>query len=65
MIKVLEPGTYTTVQDVGRMGYQNIGVPESGAVDKFSLRVANLLIGNDENYPALEVTIFGPKLKFE
>ena len=65
VIKVLEPGTYTTVQDVGRMGYQNIGVPESGAVDKFSLRVANLLIGNDENCPALEITIFGPKLKFE
>lgn len=64
MITVLEPGTYTTIQDIGRTGYQDIGVPVCGAVDKFSLRAANLLLGNDENAPALEVTIFGPKLKF-
>ena len=65
MITILESGTYTTVQDIGRTGYQDIGVPESGAIDKFSFRAANLIVGNDENTPALEATIFGPTLKFE
>lgn len=65
MITILEPGTYTTVQDIGRTGYQDVGVPEGGAVDKFSFRAANLIVGNDENTPALEITIFGPKLRFE
>ncbi len=65
MITVLDPGTYTTIQDIGRIGYQDIGVPVGGAVDKFSLRAANLLVGNQENSPALEITIYGPKLLFE
>ena len=64
MITILEPGTLTTVQDIGRTGYQDIGVPESGAVDKFSFRAANLIVGNDENTPGLEITLFGPTLKF-
>ena len=65
MIKVLQPGTFTTVQDFGRFGYQRFGVPESGAVDRLALRCANLLVGNSENSPLLEATLFGPRLEFD
>ena len=65
MINVLQPGTFTTVQDFGRFGYQRFGVPESGAVDRLALRCANLLVGNPENSPLLEATLFGPRLQFD
>lgn len=61
--EVIHPGALTTVQDLGRYGYQRYGVPVGGAMDKFSLRVANLLVGNKENEGALEATVLGPKLK--
>lgn len=64
-IDVLEPGTHTTVQDYpGRVGYWEIGVPPSGPMDHFSLRLANRLVGNEEGAAALECTVTGPKLKF-
>ena len=47
-LKVLTPGLHTTVQDLGRPGYQAIGVPVSGALDGFSLRLANALVGNPQ-----------------
>jgi len=59
-LKVLVPGLHTTVQDLGRPGYQAIGVPVSGALDGFSLRLANALVGNPPGAPALEVLISGP-----
>ena len=59
-LKVLAPGLHTTVQDLGRPGYQAIGVPESGALDGFTLRLANALVGNPPGAPALEVLISGP-----
>jgi antagonist of KipI len=62
-LKVVAPGPLTTVQDRGRFGYGRFGVAPSGALDSFSLRVANLLVGNDENEACLEVTLFGLKLK--
>ena len=65
MIKVLTPGPLTTVQDLGRSGYQSIGVPESGPMDRFAARCANLLLGNMENSPLLEATLIGPTLQFE
>ena len=65
MISVIQPGSFTTVQDLGRVGYQNLGVPESGAMDQFALRCANVLAGNPENYAGLEVTLFGPELEFD
>ena len=65
MIKVLSPGPLTTVQDLGRSGYQSIGVPESGPMDRFAARCANLLLGNTENSPLLEATLIGPTLQFE
>ena len=48
MLEVIESGIFTTVQDMGRYGYQRYGVPVSGALDQFALRVANLLVGNAE-----------------
>jgi biotin-dependent carboxylase-like uncharacterized protein len=59
-LKVLAPGLHTTVQDLGRPGYQAIGVPVSGALDGSSLRLANALVGNPPGTPALEVLMSGP-----
>ncbi len=61
--EVILPGAFTTVQDLGRYGYQKYGVSISGAMDRFALRVANLLVGNDEGGAVVEATIIGPKLK--
>lgn len=63
-LKVLTGGLSTTVQDLGRTGMYAIGMPPSGAMDQFSLRVANLLVGNDEGAAALEATYIGPSLEF-
>lgn len=65
MIKVLKPGLETTVQDQGRYGYYSIAFPPSGAMDKYSYTLANLLVGNDENAAALEITYLGPELEFQ
>jgi biotin-dependent carboxylase-like uncharacterized protein len=62
-LKVLVPGLHTTVQDIGRIGYQSIGVPVSGALDSFSLRLANALVGNPEGTAGLEILISGPTLR--
>ena len=62
-LKVLAPGIHTTVQDLGRIGYQDIGVPVSGALDGFSLRLANALVGNRPGMPALEILLSGPTLE--
>jgi biotin-dependent carboxylase-like uncharacterized protein len=63
-IEVLDGGLLTTVQDGGRHGLYDTGIPPSGAMDDFSFRVANLLVGNDEGAAALEVTYLGPTLRF-
>jgi biotin-dependent carboxylase-like uncharacterized protein len=62
-LKVLAPGFHTTVQDLGRIGYQSIGVPVSGALDRFSLRLANALVGNQPAMPGLEILLSGPTLE--
>ena len=64
MLEVIDPGLLTTVQDTGRYGYQRYGVPVSGAMDMFALRVANLLVGNDGSAAGLEMTVLGPRIKF-
>jgi KipI family sensor histidine kinase inhibitor len=61
-LEVLEPGLLTTVQDLGRPGYQRYGVPVAGAADERALRAANLLVGNDPGAAGLECTIAGPRL---
>jgi antagonist of KipI len=62
-IEILAPGPLTTIQDWGRFGYGRYGVPPSGALDTFSLRAANLLVGNPENEACLEITMFGIRIK--
>ena len=62
--RVVQPGTFTTVQDLGRPGWGASGVPPSGAMDELSFRAANLLAGNDEEAAALEITVAGPELSF-
>ncbi|SFS56587.1 biotin-dependent carboxylase uncharacterized domain-containing protein [Zhouia amylolytica] len=64
MIKVLKAGFYTTIQDLGRFGYRDKGVPVSGAMDTYSSSLANALLDNDQNAAVLEMTMLGPKLKF-
>ena len=64
MLEVIEGGIFTTVQDLGRYGYQRYGVPVSGALDQFALRVANLLVGNAEGDAGLEMTLIGPRIRF-
>jgi antagonist of KipI len=64
MIEVIRGGMLTTVQDLGRRGYQNLGVVAGGAADPFAARVANFLVGNKENTALLEMAFAGPKLRF-
>jgi biotin-dependent carboxylase-like uncharacterized protein len=64
-IRVIEAGLETTVQDLGRFGYAQIGVSASGAADNLALRVGNLLVGNAENAAGLEMTLTGATLAFE
>tara|TARA_B110000014_G_scaffold263717_1_gene261476 strand:- start:5004 stop:5939 length:936 start_codon:yes stop_codon:yes gene_type:complete len=63
-IKIISPGLQTTVQDMGRIGWRHMGVPESGAADKFSMKLANQLLKKNLNSPVLECTLTGPMLKF-
>jgi len=61
-LEVLAPGLFTTVQDLGRPGYQQFGVPRGGALDTYALVAANALVGNPPGAAALEVTLLGPVL---
>jgi antagonist of KipI len=60
---ILSPGPLTTVQDAGRYGLGRYGVPPSGALDTFSLRIANLLVANPEHEAGLEITIMGLRIR--
>jgi antagonist of KipI len=62
---VTQAGFLTSVQDLGRTGVRQFGVSTSGALDPFALRVANLLVGNDEGAAGLEITLGGLQLRFE
>ena len=65
MIKVISKGLYTTIQDKGRFGYRNIGVPSSGYMDSESAEAANLIINNPKDNPLIEATLIGPTLEFK
>jgi antagonist of KipI len=62
---VVKPGWLTTIQDLGRYGYQQYGVPVSGAMDRYAYILANRLVGNRDHEAALEITLKGPELLFE
>lgn len=64
-IKVIRPGACTTVQDLGRIGYQKFGIPVAGVMDEFAASVANFLVGNERNEAVLEITYLGPTLAFQ
>ncbi len=55
MLKAIDPGVLTTIQDMGRIGYQGYGVPVSGAMDFFALAVANALVRNERSDAAIEI----------
>ena len=63
LFQVMKPGLLTTIQDLGRTGYQEFGVVVAGAMDPFALQIGNLLVGNEKGESAMEVTIMGPELK--
>lgn len=64
-LRVLAPGLLTTVQDLGRPGYQALGIPVGGALDPLGLRAANALVGNAPDAGALEIAYLGPTLQVE
>lgn len=64
MVRVLYPGFYTSIQDLGRKGYQHLGVPISGAMDLEGAKIANAILGNKEHCAVFEMTMVGPKLEF-
>lgn len=63
LFEVLSPGLLTTVQDLGRSGFQQYGLSVSGAMDPLALQVANLLVGNPRHEAVLEITLKGPRLR--
>jgi antagonist of KipI len=65
MLKVLKSGFYTTLQDAGRFGYRDKGVPISGVMDINVVKKANGLLENDVMASVLEITMTGPTLEFE
>jgi antagonist of KipI len=65
MIRVLEPGALTTVQDLGRPGHLRYGIPPSGPMDRVAFVVANRLVGNADGAAGLEATVLGPRLQVE
>ncbi|MFI1743351.1 biotin-dependent carboxyltransferase family protein [Thalassobellus sediminis] len=64
MVKVLKAGFYSSIQDLGRFGYQEYGVPYSGVMDVLSASMANSLLDNDVNSAVIEITMTGPTLQF-
>ena len=65
MLKVLKAGLFTTVQDIGRYGYLNIGVPVAGYMDSVSAQKVNRLLENELTDAVIEITMTGPTLEFE
>ena len=64
MIKVIQTGLFTTIQDGGRHGYRNIGIPTSGFMDQENAWAANIIVDNDREESLFEITLTGPTLIF-
>jgi biotin-dependent carboxylase-like uncharacterized protein len=64
-MRIDRPGLLTTIQDLGRRGYQAFGVPVCGAMDTWSARLANRLVGNPDEFAVLEITMAGPRFTLE
>ncbi|MEQ6249868.1 biotin-dependent carboxyltransferase family protein [Sulfitobacter sp. HNIBRBA3233] len=63
-LKINKPGLSTSIQDLGRPGYFHLGIPIGGAMDRLSMRAANLLVGNPEDAAGLEAVFMGPEIEF-
>jgi antagonist of KipI len=63
LLTIIRPGLLTTVQDLGRWGMQEIGIPVAGPMDEYSHRYANRLVGNPDEHAALEITMTGPEIE--
>lgn len=63
-IRILRAGPLTTIQDQGRVGYQELGFTVSGAMDQYAFNIANILVGNQMNSAVLEFTFMGAKIEF-
>lgn len=63
-IKIMSGGFMTTIQDMGRFGYQETGMSVSGVMDTRSTALANILVGNEESEAVLEITMMGPMIEF-
>lgn len=64
MLKVLQSGFYTSIQDQGRFGFAEYGVPTSGVMDQYAAKFANALLGNDDSAAVLEMTMLGGMFQF-
>ena len=64
MLMIEKAGLQTTVQDLGRMGFQKYGVIASGVMDPYAHRLANIFVGNEEDEPTIEITLIGPHITF-
>lgn len=65
MITILNPGIYSTIQDLGRTGFAHIGVPISGVMDSYSAKIGNQILNNNLNDALIEITLGGFKAQFE
>ncbi|GAA4951302.1 biotin-dependent carboxyltransferase family protein [Algibacter agarivorans] len=65
MVKVLKSGFYSSIQDFGRIGFQDYGVPYSGVMDRYAASMVNALLGNNENEAVIEMTMTGVTLQFD
>lgn len=63
-LKFISGGMLTSIQDFGRYGYQKFGMPVSGAMDTYSMQLANWLVGNERNEACFEITYLGPEIEF-
>ena len=63
-LKIIKPGLSTSVQDLGRPGYFHLGIPIGGAMDRYAMRAANMLVGNPEDAAGLEAVFMGPEITF-
>ena len=64
MITISKPGLLSSIQDLGRYGFQKYGMITSEVMDPIAHRIANLLVGNAENKPTIEITLLRPVLNF-
>lgn len=63
-LKIINPGLSTSIQDLGRPGYFHLGIPMGGAMDRYAMRAANMLVGNAEDAAGLEAVFMGPQIEF-